>query len=177
MSYCSPHCEPRGEEEELLWGLLKSQIIYKKWKFSEEAKQNKTKLPNKREKMSISLWTCEILPLVVWRLKEALYHQSNRQHLYVVGLLSCCYLKKCDNFVKAVVRIDVWVCAHACVYVHLLRWEVVQLDEDQEVHELSITGAVFRVYWAECKSVELTELNRERPLLSCLIRRSNRQSC
>lgn len=55
------------------------------------------------------------------------------------------------------------------VCVHLLWWEVVQLDKKKEVDEVSITSTVGRINRAECLTVELTELNRQRPLLSSLI--------
>lgn len=53
--------------------------------------------------------------------------------------------------------------------VHLLGWEVVQLDKQQEIDELSVLGAVGGVNRAELQTVELTELNRQRPLLSRLV--------
>lgn len=42
---------------------------------------------------------------------------------------------------------------------HLLGREVVQLDKQQEVDELSVIGAVGGVNRAELQTVELTELN------------------
>lgn len=56
----------------------------------------------------------------------------------------------------------------ACAF-YLLRREVVQLDEQQEVDELSIMGAVGEVNRAEIQTVGLTELHRQRPLLSRLV--------
>lgn len=44
-----------------------------------------------------------------------------------------------------------------------------QLDKKQEVDEVSITSTVGRINRAEWLTVELTELNRQRPLLSSLI--------
>lgn len=63
------------------------------------------------------------------------------------------------------VGVVVEVCAH------LLRREVVQLDKQQEVDELSVLGAVGGVKGAELQIVELTELNGQRPLLSRLVGR------
>lgn len=59
----------------------------------------------------------------------------------------------------------------ACVCAHLLGWEVVQLDEQQEVNVVSVLCAVSRVNGAECQIVELTELHRKRPLLPGVIGR------
>lgn len=63
------------------------------------------------------------------------------------------------------VRAVVEVCAH------LRRREVVQLDKQQEVDELSVIGAVGGVNGAELQRVELAELNGQRPLLSRLVGR------
>lgn len=57
-----------------------------------------------------------------------------------------------------------------CECVHLLGWEVVQLDEQQEVDELSILSAVGGVNRAERQIVELAELDRKCPLLRRLVR-------
>lgn len=57
----------------------------------------------------------------------------------------------------------------ACI--HLLWREVVQLDKQQEMDEVPVVGAVGGVNRAELQTVELTELNRQRPLLSRLVGR------
>lgn len=57
------------------------------------------------------------------------------------------------------------------LFVHLRGREAVQLDKQQEVDELSIIGTVGGINRAELQTVKLTELNRQRPLLSCLVGR------